>query len=290
MTPPDEEALAQSFEDLRPHLLRVAYSTTGSLAEAEDCVQESWLRLRRVAVEEIRDLRAWLTTTVGRLALDSLRSARVQREAYVGPWLPEPVVDEMGGGDPAERIVFEDAINMALLVVLERLSPAERTAFLLHDVFGLGFEEVARVVDRTPAATRQLAARARRHVEAGQPRFPPTRGEQQELVGAFAAACEHGDLDRLLVLLDPEVAWHGDGGGKVASVPLMRGAANVADRLLAFTRVPPRSIRLVDVNGAPGIVMHDAYGGLNVLSFTIDGGRIVALDIVRNPDKLHGVT
>ena len=179
---------------------------------------------------------------------------------------------------------------MALLVVLERLSPAERTAFLLHDVFGLAFEEVAGVVGRTPAAVRQLASRARRHVEDGQPRFPPTLAQQRRLVAAFADACGGGDMERLVALLDPGVVWRSDGGGKVSAArPATPGARNVARWLIALARRPPRSLRMAMVNGAPGLVMRDGDGVLTVIAFTIDADRITAMDVMRNPGKLTTV-
>ena len=284
------DALARAFEAHRPRLLRVAYATAGSVSEAEDCVQEAWIRLRAQDPASIRDLGAWLTTTVSRLAYDMLGSARARRERYVGPWLPEPLVEDLRAGDPADRVSLDESVSMALLVVLERLSPAERTAFLLHDVFGLSFDEVAGVVGRTPAAVRQLASRARRHVEDGQPRFPPTLVEQRRLVTAFADACRGGDMARLVTLLDPDVVWRADGGGKVSAAhPESGGAANVARWLLAMARRPPRSLRIATVNGAPGLVMRDGDGVLTVIAFTIDAGRITALDVMRNPDKLTAV-
>jgi RNA polymerase sigma-70 factor (ECF subfamily) len=287
----DDPSLTRAFEAERPRLLRVAYATVGSLADAEDCVQEAWLRLRRHPDRAaIRDLGAWLTTTVSRLALDTLGSARARRERYVGPWLPEPLVEDLDSRDPADRVTLDESVSMALLVVLERLSAPERTAFLLHDVFSLSFEEVARVVGRSPAAVRQLAARARRHVERGRPRFPPTHAEQREVIAAFAAACQAGDLERLVALLDPDVVWRGDGGGQVAaSHRVERGARNVARRLLALARRPPRGVRMAVVNGAPGLVLRDADGVLTVVAFTVDAGRVVAIDAVRNPDKLTTV-
>jgi RNA polymerase sigma-70 factor (ECF subfamily) len=282
------DTLTQAFEAHRGRLLRVAYATVGSVPEAEDCVQEAWLRLQAQDPASIRDLGAWLTTTVSRLAYDTLGSARVRRERYVGPWLPEPLVE--GFGDPAQRVTLDESVSMALLVVLERLSPAERTAFLLHDVFGLAFEEVAEVVGRTPAAVRQLASRARKHVEEGRPRFPPTQTEQRRLVTAFAEACGNGDVQQLVALLDPDVVWRADGGGKVtAAYPAEGGARKVAHMLLALARRPPRSMRMAAVNGAPGLVMRDADGVLTVIAFTVDSGRITALDVMRNPDKLTTV-
>jgi len=282
--------LTGAFEAERARLVRVGYATLGSLAEAEDVVQEAWVRLDRVEdPASIRDPSAWLTTTVSRLALDALGSARARRERYVGPWLPEPLVSGTAD-DPADRVTLDETVGMALLVVLERLSPAERTAFLLHDVFGLPFDEVAEVVGRSPAATRQLAARARRHVEEGRPRFPPTREEQTAVVTAFAIAVTEGDLEALLRLLDPDVVWRSDGGGRViTSLRPQHGADKVARGMLALGRKPPRAARLADVNGAPGIVMRGADDVLSVLAFTIDAGRIVAIDVIRNPDKLGQV-
>jgi RNA polymerase sigma-70 factor, ECF subfamily len=296
-TPPaDEAALAREFEAQRPRLLRLAYASTGSLAEAEDCVQEAWLRLQRAAGRDaIRDLGAWLTTAVSRLALDALSSARARREHAAGPWLPEPVVVPLeagptAGADPADRVTLDESVSMALLVVLETLSPAQRTAFVLHDVFGLSFEEVAGVVGRSPAAGRQLASRARRHVRGDGPRFPPTRAQQQELLAAFTSACYEGDLERLVTLLDPDVTWRADGGGTVRAAPRSaRGAREIARLLAGFARRPPRQLLAALVNGAPGLVMRDADGVLTVLALTADAGRITAIDVIRDPAKLTAV-
>jgi RNA polymerase sigma-70 factor, ECF subfamily len=287
---PGDERLAQAFEQQRPRLVRLAYATLGSLTDAEDCVQEAWLRLQRAQDRtEIRDVAAWLTTTVSRLALDVLGSARARREQYVGEWLPEPIVEDIDA-DPADRVTLDESVSMALLVVLERLSAAERTAFLLHDVFSLSFEEIAGVVGRSPAAVRQLASRARRHVESGRPKLPPTNAEQRAVVTAFAAACQAGDLERLVALLDPDVSWRGDGGGKVPTFGYQRGAGKVARTLITVLQNPPLAIRVALVNGAPGLVLRDAYGFLTVIAFTVDAGRITAIDSVRNPEKLTTVT
>lgn len=286
-----DEQLTQVFEQQRRRLVRVAYATLGSVADAEDCVQEAWLRLRRASErDEIRDVPAWLTTTVSRLALDVLGSSRSRREQYVGEWLPEPIVEDLDAADPADRVTLDESVSMALLVVLERLSAAERTAFLLHDVFSLPFEEIAEVVGRSPAAVRQLASRARRHVESGRPRLPPTIAQQREVVAAFAAACQAGDLQRLVGLLDPDVTWRGDGGGKVPTFPgRMQRGVHVASRLLTAFREPPQAMRMALVNGAPGLVLRDAFGFLTVISFTVDAGRVTSIDVVRNPDKLTAV-
>ena len=281
--------LAAEFEALRPQLTRVAYGMLGSLAEAEDVVQEAWLRLTGADPQGIDDLRAWLTTVVGRLALDALGSARRRRESYVGEWLPEPVVEEYGD-DPT----LDQSVSTALLVLLERLSPAERTAFLLHDVFDLPFEKVAAIVGRSPAAVRQLAARGRAHVEAGKPRFPADREEEERLVVAFALAWQEGDHEALLGVLDPGAVLRADGGGYVnaAGKPLL-GADRIARALIGLRRGSIRQGRetegrLARVNGATGLVLVDEEA-TSVVSLTIDAGRIVAVDIVRNPEKLRRV-
>jgi RNA polymerase sigma-70 factor (ECF subfamily) len=289
-----EDELAEAFEQHRDHLFRVAYATLGSASEAEDVVQDAWLRLQRLpSQEEIRDLRAWLTATVAHLALDVLGSARARREQYVGPWLPEPLISDcdLGGEDPADRVTLDDSIALALLVVLERLSPPERAAFLLHDVFKMSFEEIAEVVGRSPAATRQLAARARRRIDDGRPRFPSTRAQQLEIVSAFALACSEGDLEQLIGLLHPNVVWRTDGGGQVlASRRPQHGAAKVARGILALARHgPPPTGKLADINGVPGLVLRNADGLMTVIALTVDAERIVAIDVLRNPDKLTAV-
>lgn len=277
------------FEAERPRLIRVAYGILGSIGEAEDVVQEAWLRLERADAAAIEDLAAWLTTVVGRLALDVLGSARRRREAYHGEWLPEPLVEVS-----REDSKLDEKVTTALMVLLERLSPAERAAFLLHDVFDLPFEEVAAAVGRSPAAVRQLASRARRRVEEGRPRFPASAEEHERIALAFAAAWREGDLDALVALLDPDVVFRSDGGGRVsAAARPVRGAARVAKVLIGLGRVSERLGRevrgaLAQVNGAPGLVVDDGPT-LSVVSLGIDGGRITALYIVRNPEKLRHV-
>jgi RNA polymerase sigma-70 factor, ECF subfamily len=289
-TPSPGADLAAEFEALRPQLTRVAYGMLGSLAEAEDIVQEAWLRLGRADRTAIDDLRAWLTTVVGRLALDALGSARARRENYVGEWLPEPLVEEYEDDNPT----LDEAVSTALLVVLERLSPAERTAFLLHDVFELPFDKVGEVVGRSPAAVRQLAARARAHVDEGKPRFPADAEEEQRIVIAFALAWQEGDHEALLGVLDPDATLRADGGGKVNSVgkPLL-GADRISRALLGLKRGADRhghevQGRLARINGAPGLVLVEP-AATSVVSLTIDAGRITQVHIVRNPDKLRGL-
>ncbi|MGW4715616.1 RNA polymerase sigma factor SigJ [Nocardia sp. NPDC004260] len=285
----DQAELARRFEEHRPYLRRLAYSTLGSLSDADDVVQEAWLRLQRQyetgTAGEIDNLRAWLSTVTGRLALDHLGSARVRREQYVGEWLPEPEVTSWD--DPADRITQDERVTTALLVVLESLSPAERTAFVLQDVFGMSGPEVAEVVGRTPAAVRQLASRARKHVEQGTPRFPASPDEQKKVVSAFALAWRSGDLGALLGVLDTNVSLTADGGGKVPAIRQpVHGAELVAKLLLGWYQVAGGWGRAVLVNGQPGLVVFDGTH-TGVFSFTVDDGRIVAIDVVRNPDKLR---
>jgi RNA polymerase sigma-70 factor (ECF subfamily) len=284
-------ALAASFEEHRAHLVRVAYGQLGSLAEAEDVVQDAWLRLQRADASEIRDLRAWLTTTVSRLALDTLRSARARRERYVGPWLPEPLLGDHAA-DPADRVTLDESVGMALLVVLESLSAGERVAFVLHDVFGYAFDEVADVLGTSSDAARQYASRARRHVEARRPRFPATPEQQREIVEAFATAIGEGDMGRLVALLHPDAVMVTDGGGKVrAPRKPIEGAERVARTAIQLAKKggDPATVRLVEVNGMPGIAARDWDGTQNVVAFTVDGGLITEIHIVRNPDKVRGI-
>lgn len=276
--------LAERFEALRPRLLRIAYGQLGSVAEAEDVLQDAWLRLQRVDADELRDLEAWLITTVSRLGLDALKSARVRREAYVGPWLPEPIVSAAPG--PEEIAVRDDQVSLALLVVLESLSASERTAFLLHDVFGYSFEEVAGTLGVSAASARQHASRARKAVEARRPRFPATPEQQRDIITAFGAAAQEGDLDALIGLLHPDAVLTSDGGGIVtAARKPVAGAERVAKALLALGR--DAQMAFVDVNGMPGLAGHGRDGIHSVVAFTIDDGRITRIDFQRNPEKLR---
>jgi RNA polymerase sigma-70 factor (ECF subfamily) len=280
---------AQRFARARPRLLRLAYSELGDLGEAEDVVQEAWLRLERAGAEAIDDLDVWLTTVVGRLALDTLRSARVRRETYVGPWLPEPHVSG-GADDPADRITLDESVSYALLAVLEQLSPAERTAFVLHDIFDVPFSEVAETVGRSPQAVRQLASRARRHVSGHGARFEASPDEHDRAVRAFAHAVAQGDLDCLLAVLDPDVVWTSDGGGRaIASRAPIRGAQRVGRAWVALGRTASDPAAPIELNGRLGLLLPGRDGHRSVLSFQVDGGRIVRLDVVRNPEKLRRV-
>ncbi len=282
-------SVAERFAEARPRLLRLAYSQLGDLGEAEDVVQEAWLRLERTGAESIDDLDAWLTTVVGRLALDTLRSARVRREAYVGPWLPEPLVSS-GAADPAERVTLDESVSYALLALLEQLSPAERTAFVLHDIFDVPFGEVAAVVGRTPEAVRQLASRARRHVDARRPRFEASPEDHDRAVRAFARAVAEGDLDGLVAVLDPAVVWTSDGGGRaIAARKPVTGARRVARAWIALRRKPviEAAATPVELNGRLGLSITGADAQRFLLSFLVVEGRITRIDAVRNPDKLR---
>jgi RNA polymerase sigma-70 factor (ECF subfamily) len=276
--------VAERFAQARPRLLRLAYSELGDLGEAEDVVQEAWLRLERVDADTIENLDGWLTTVIARLALDRLRSARARRESYVGPWLPEPLVSE----DPADRVTLDESVSYALLTVLEQLSPAERTAFVLHDVFDVPFGEVAEVVGRTPEAVRQLASRARRHVDRERPRFTASRGEHERAVRAFAQAVGEGDLEGLVEVLDPDAVWTSDGGGlATAARKPLHGGARVARAWAALSRKTVDAPVEVDLNGRLGLLVPAADGHRAALSFVVSGGRITRIDAVRNPEKLR---
>src|SRR4051812_46711733 len=271
-----ETDLTAEFERRREHLRGVAYRMLGSLNEADDAVQEAWLRLNRADAGALDNLGGWLTTVVGRIALDMLRARRARREVYVGSWLPEPLVSADPDGDPAQQAQLADSVGLALLVVLETLSPAERLAFVLHDMFALPFEDIAPVVDRSPAAARQLASRARRRVRGAVLGDEADLAEQRRLVDAFLAASRGGDFAALLELLDPEVVFRVDTGGTPAGGPPVVGAEAVARRILARgSRLAPRA-RPAVVNGAAGVVVRRGTVPLAVVGFTVRGGRIAA--------------
>jgi RNA polymerase sigma-70 factor, ECF subfamily len=284
-----QEWLAIEFERQRPHLRAVGYRMLGSMTEADDAVQEAWARLSRRDPGGTDDLRGWLTVTVGRICLDMLRSRRSRREDYVGTWLPEPLVSRPMEAGPEHDAVLADSVGLALLVVLDTLSPPERLAFVLHDVFGVSFDEIAPIVDRTPAAARQLASRARRRVQAEAPNPDADLAVQRRVVDAFLAAARSGDFEALLRVLDPAVVLRSDGGGKgpLARPPVF-GATAVA-RVLATNG--PRFAALarpVLVNGAAAVVV-DAPGQPRVVvAFAVSGGRIVSIDQIGDPAKVRG--
>jgi RNA polymerase sigma-70 factor (ECF subfamily) len=279
----DDREAAAVFDAQRPRLLRIAYRMLGSLAEAEDVVQDAWLRWHQADRASVRDPAAFLARTVSRLSLDVLKSARVRREAYVGPWLPEPIL--VTEEEP------EDDVTLTLMMALERLSPLERAAFLLHDVFGMAFEEVAVAIDRDAAACRQLAARARAHVRGDSPRFPVPKEKGLSIASAFFDASRSGDVSALKGLLAADVVVHSDGGGKrVAAQKPVIGEA-VVTRFFAhwaekagYRRPPVLHMGLID--GLPGYVTEEA-DGIQVTAFAIEGERIAAIYVIRNPDKLE---
>jgi RNA polymerase sigma-70 factor (ECF subfamily) len=281
--------VAAAFEDLRPRLVGIAYGMLGSVAEAEDVVQEAWVRLQRTDVAGIDDLAGWLVTTTSRIALDVLRSARSRRETYVGPWLPEPMETNP---DPSDVADLADSLSWAMLVVLETLSPAERATFVLHDVFGLSFPEIGKAVGRTPAACRKLASRAREHIEQRKPRFDVDPRAHREVVTAFGEALGSGDLDALLRLLDPEAVLTADGGGIVSAVPRpLHGGEAIAQFFAEIAlKYPNRPVaKATVVNGSPALIHVEGGRVVSVMALGIVDGRITSIDAVRNPNKLHGM-
>jgi RNA polymerase sigma-70 factor (ECF subfamily) len=282
------EEAAAAFAELRPRLVGVAYGLLGSLAEAEDVVQEAWIRLHGSDLAAIRDLGGWLVTTTSRIAVDVLRSARARRETYVGPWLPEPVET---APDPADTLGLADTVSWAMLVVLETLSPAERAAFVLHDVFGLSFPDVGEALGRAPAACRKLASRAREHVEARQPRFDVDPAAHRDVVTAFGRAATSGDLQGLLGLLAPDAVLTSDGGGVVRALPRpVHGAQAIAAFLAGLgTDRLGLTVRPSAVNGSPALLLFEDGQLTTVLALGIRDGRISTLDAIRNPQKFHGL-
>jgi RNA polymerase sigma-70 factor, ECF subfamily len=286
---------AASFEPYRRRLLGLAYRMLGSIADAEDAVQETYLRWHGVNRDEVSDPRAFLMTTTTRICLDMLTSARARREQYVGPWLPEPVVDTAAFA-PDSRTELAEDLSIALLLILDRLSPLERAAFLLHDVFDFSFSEVATTLQRSEAACRQLATRARSHVRAVRPRgTAASPGEidakHAQLVSAFVAATRSGDLNALTRLLASDVHVETDGGGKVAAaLNVLDGADRVARFLVGATRKGWRddfTLRLATINGLPGLIVDGPDGPVQTAAFEIESDVIQALYVVRNPDKLQ---
>jgi RNA polymerase sigma-70 factor (TIGR02957 family) len=279
------------YADLRPAAFAVAYRMLGSVSEAEDAVQEGFLRLHRALAggAEIESPRAYLTAVVTRVCIDQLRSARARRETYVGEWLPEPLVDD----DPARHAEMADSLSLAFLVLLESLSPEQRAAFLLREVFDYPYDQIAEIVGKTEANARQLAARARKHVEERRPRFEVSRQARDALADRFFAAIGEGNLEGLEEMLAEDVVLHGDGGGKAPALArALHGRDRVSRTLRNWVRVGMRRIaiswRRVEVNGQPGVITFDPEGRvLNVMALDIADGRIQAIRSVVNPDKLH---
>ena len=289
----DELELANTFDGLRPRLRAVAYRILGSLSDAEDAVQEAWLRLQRTDDEQIDSLEPWLTTVIARICLNMLRSRRTRSEQPLDSWRPEPIIDDPAAGtDPEHEALLAESVGIALQVVLDTLSPAERLAFVLHDMFAVPFEEIAEMVNRSPAATRQLASRARRRVQERAPAPDPDLTRQQAVVDAYFAAAGEGDLLALAEVLDPDVvlrAHRRDGD------PLeLRGAARVARGAMRARRFAPY-VRSALINGAAGAVAFDGERPFAVLAFTIVGDLAVAIDVFNDPElvaklDIHGIT
>jgi RNA polymerase sigma-70 factor, ECF subfamily len=281
----DKDALTRRFEAHRPRLRAVAYRMLGSSAEADDAVQETWVRYARTDTGDVENLAGWLTTVVSRVCLNVLRARTTRREEPLDPHVPDPVVTPAAGGlDPEQEVVLADSVGLALLVILESLGPAERVAFVLHDMFSVPFDDIAPVVDRTPEATRQLASRARRRVEgrAPSPGRDPTR--EREVVDAFFAAARDGDLGALVAVLDPDVVLRSDRGALTGSV-VLRGPDAVA-RQAAMFAAADRVLRPVVVNGAPGVVVLVGGRPVSVMEFAVAGGRIVAVDALADPERI----
>ena len=282
---PSPEWLAEQFEQHRAHLRAVAYRMLGSASEADDAVQESWIRLGRTDVSDVQNLRGWLTTVVSRVCLDILRTRTSRREDALDTYVPDPVITR-ADRDPESDVVLADSVGLALLVVLETLEPAERLAFVLHDVFGMTFEEIAPIVDRSAVATRQLASRARRRVHGQAPTSDTDLRTQRRVVDAFLAAAQAGDFEALVAVLDPDIVLRADAGAVTGMSRLVRGAKAVAAQAAAFSKMA-LSNQVVLVNGNIGLVCRLPHGHLfSVISFTIAGGKVVEMDILADPDRL----
>ena len=284
----EQGVLADRFEANRPRLRAVAYRMLGSVSEADDAVQESWLRLSRSDSTAVENLEGWLTTVVARVCLDILRSRTARREEPLGPHVPEPIVSREDEVDPEHQVLLADSVGLALLVLLDTLTPAERLAFVLHDMFAVPFDEIAPIVDRSPAAARQLASRARRRVR-GSARVPdPDLSRQREVVDAFLAAARSGDFDALVAVLDPDVVLRADRGPGRPGSTEVHGARRVAERALSFARLATAA-RPALVNGAAGFVVAPRGRPFAVAGFTVTMGRIVEIDLLADRERLAGL-
>ena len=281
----EHDDLADGFEANRPHLRAVAYRMLGSVNDADDAVQEAWLRLNRSDTSAIENLGGWLTTVVARVSLDMLRSRTSRREQPLGTHVPQPIISREDDVDPEQEALLADSVGLALLVVLETLSPAERLAFVLHDMFAVPFDEIAPIVGRSPTAARQLASRARRRVRGAVPEPDADRVRQREVVDAFLAAARGGDFDALLAVLDPDVVLRVDRGA-LATSREVRGASAVVEQARTFARLA-RFARPARVNGSAGFVVASPTGPLAVAGFAIADGRIVEIDLLADPARLR---
>jgi RNA polymerase sigma factor (sigma-70 family) len=280
-----QEWLAGQFEEHRTHLRAVAYRMLGSLSEAEDAVQDAWLRLSRTDTSEVENLRAWLTTIVARVSLNTLRSRRTRREQPLDVHVPDPIVDPADGTDPEHEALLADSVGLALLVVLETLTPAERLAFVLHDMFAVPFDEIAPIVERSSEATRQLASRARRRVRGADPVPDADLTAQWEVVEAFQAAAQNGDFEALVAVLHPEVVLRADGGVTGLSRHV-RGAETVAGQALFWERQVALTMRRALINGVPGAVTLRDGTPFSVGAFTVKNGKIVEIDFLADPERI----
>ena len=282
----EQDWLAQQFEANRRRLRAVAYRMLGSVSEAEDAVQEAWLRLSRSEPSDIENLSAWLTTVVARVSLNMLRSRAVRREQPLTPHLPDPIIDPVDGVDPEHEALLADSVGLAMLVVLETLTPPERLAFVLHDMFGVPFEDIAALLDRSPQAARQLASRARRRVRA-QPTTPDVDvSGQREVVNAFLAAARDGDFDALVATLDPDIVLRADGGAALAAASAeVHGALNVARRAMMWSRVD-LTMHPALVNGAAGMVTTRNGVVFSIASVIVRNGKIAEMDFLADPERL----
>jgi RNA polymerase sigma factor (sigma-70 family) len=280
--------LVEKFEAQRSRLRAVAYRMLGSLSEADDAVQDAWLHVNRAGTNDVKNLGAWLTTIVARICLDMLRSRKARREDPEAAHVPDPIVSRDDAPDPEQAVLLADSVGLALLVVLETLEPAERLAFVLHDLFGLPFEEIAGIVGRSLDATRQLASRGRRRVQGANATPDADVHRQREVVNAFLAASRAGDFDALVAVLDPDVVLRADQGAAAGGSRRVRGAATVANQSMTFQRLATSdfSVRPALVNGAAGLVSYKGGRVYSVLGFTVAGGRIVEIDILADPDRL----
>ena len=286
----DKEFLAERFEEHRPHLRAVAYRMLGSLAEAEDAVQDAWLRLSRADASEVENLGGWLTTIVARVCLNMLRSRNTRREESLSVHVPDPLISPEGTVQPEEEAVLADSVGLALLVVLDTLAPAERLAFVLHDMFQLPFEEIAPMVGRSPAAARQLASRARRRVKGAEVPAPdPDLSRQRSVVEAFFQAARGGDFQGLVALLDPDVVLRADAGAfRPAQSTVLHGAEVVAGQALRFS-LPNAQLRHAVINGAAGVIVSVGGRSFSVMGFTVSDGKIVEIDAIADPERVSRI-
>jgi RNA polymerase sigma-70 factor (ECF subfamily) len=283
----ETEWLAERFEAHRAHLRAVAYRMLGSLAEADDAVQEVWLRLSRSGTEDVENLGGWMTTIVARVCLNVLRSRHVRREESLDAHVPDPVISRADGVDPEHEALLADSVGLALYVVLDTLAPAERLAFVLHDMFDVPFDEIAPMVGRSPDAARQLASRARRRVRGSAPVPDADVTRQRELVNAFFAAARRGDFEALVAVLDPDAVMRSDGGAARPGLSqVVRGATAIAGRAITFAQ-PAAVLRPALVNGAAGVVVTLGQQPMSVMGFTVTDGKIVEIDVIADPDRLR---